>query len=390
MPSDVELIMLLTKQKLFTSNILICLAIALFMFFLVQPPLLYNILLFLIKVLINIHFALIDNKASFSPTIISLVLDLAVVLVCAYIWTYQNKAANKIVATLALGAILVPVSLYLFSRFDVLSIALLIVLGVTLCMALDAAREYVFNRFHRKIIGEKYDAEYNILRHLNHNVKPNILMAKSPITAVISFLESRKMLDETLAKRLDGSDETIREALEHAMISLEHISGILDSTRKLVTHEIRPEDFQEVNIHELFEREIVPLSASKMSITVRCGNEIKIRLHRQSFIEAMLNLIRNAEVHGFQGDCCNAGLSFLITERRKRIVVDYTNNGRRFPENLTDKDFLTFGKKSGDSPGEGLGGAWIGKVIVAHNGTFEIIRDEQPLHFRITLPKGGM
>src|ERR1039457_1274920 len=120
-----------------------------------------------------------------------------------------------------------------------------------------------------------------------------------------------------------------------------------------------------------------------MSIAVRSHGATIIRLHRQSLIEAMLNLIRNAEVHGFQGDCSSALLLFRITELRKKIVIDYTNNGRPFPENLSEKDFLTFGRKSGDSPGEGLGGAWIGKVIAAHNGSFEIIRDEYPLHFRI-------
>jgi nitrogen-specific signal transduction histidine kinase len=158
----------------------------------------------------------------------------------------------------------------------------------------------------------------------------------------------------------------------------------------LVTHEIRREDFQEVNICELFERDIIPLYASTMSIALQCDRAIKIRLHKQSFIEAMLNLVRNAVVHGYQGDCSNAALLFRITERRRRIVIDYTNNGRPFPDNLSEKDFLTFGRKSGDSPGEGLGGAWIGKVIAAHNGSFEVIRDEQPLHFRIMLPKGGI
>jgi K+-sensing histidine kinase KdpD len=365
-------------------------AIALFMFFLVQTPLLFGTLLFLIKVLLNIHFALIDNKTSFAPTTVSMALDLSVVIVCAYFWTYLKTPANKIVATLSLGVILVPVSLYLFGRFGILSISLLVVLGVTVGQALDAAQGFLTNRFRSKIVEEKHDAEFNILRHLNHNVKPNILMAKSPITAVVSFLESRNMLDETLAKRLDGSDESVREALDHALISLEHITDILESTRKLVTHKIQREDFQEVNICELFEREIIPLFAFRMAIDLQCDSAIQVRLHRQSFIEAMLNLVRNAEVHGYRGDSSNARLSFCITERRSWIVIDYTNNGQRFPENLTAKDFLTFGKKSGDSPGEGLGGAWIGKVIAAHNGSFEIIRDEHPLHFRIMLPKGGI
>jgi hypothetical protein len=173
--------------------------------------------------------------------------------------------------------------LYLFTRYSVLSISLLIVIGVTIGMALDAAQEFLSNRFRRKIVEEKHDAEYNILRHLNHNVKPNILMAKSSITAVVSFLESRNMLDETLAKRLDGCDETVREALEHALISLEHINDILESTRKLVSHEIRGAEFQEVDIRDLFEREIVPLFASKMPIAIQCDNAIKIRLQIVSY-----------------------------------------------------------------------------------------------------------
>jgi signal transduction histidine kinase len=382
--------MMLPYKKLFISNILICTAIALFMFFLVQTPLLYATLLYLIKVLLTIHFALVDNKASFAPTAISLVLDLSVVIVCAYFWTYLKTLARKIIATLILGTFLIPVALFLFDRFGILSISLLIIPGVIFGMTLDSALEFLSNRFRRKIVEEKHDAEFNILRHLNHNVKPSILMAKSPISSVISFLESREMLDETLAKRLDGSDETVREALDHAMLSLEHINDILESTRKLVTHEIRRVDFQEVDLCVLFEQEIIPLFASKMKIAIQSDNGIKIRLHRQSFVEAMLNLIRNAEVHAFQGDCSNATLLFHISERRKRVVVDYTNNGLPFPENLTEKDFLTFGKKSGDSPGEGLGGAWIGKVIAAHNGSFEIIRDQHPLHFRILLPKGGV
>ena len=382
--------MTLPRQKVFTSNILICMAIALFMFFLVQTPLLFGTLLFMIKVLLSIHFGLLDNKASFTPTAVSLVLDVSVVLACAHFWTYLKTSSNKIVATVTLGVLLIPVSLYLFGHFGILSISLLIVVGVACGMALDAAREFFSNRYRRKIIQEKQDAEFNILRHLNHNVKPNILMAKSPIAAVMSFLESRDMLDETLAKRLDGSDETVREALDHAMISLEHITSILESTRTLVTHEIRREDFQEVEIRDLFERDIIPLYASRISIAIKCDSAIRVRLHRQSFVEAMLNLVRNAEIHGFQGNSSEAALMFRLTERRKWIVIDYTNTGRPFPENMTEKDFLAFGRKSGDSPGEGLGGAWIAKVLAAHNGTFEIIRDEHPLHFRFQFPKGGM
>lgn len=381
--------MALPKQKLFTSNILLCTAVALFMYFLVQTPLMYGVLNFLIKVLVNIHFALLDNRASFAPTPATLALDLAVVVACAALWTYFKTSTGRIIATTLLGFAMIPVALLLFGHYGMLSISFLIVTGVVTCMALDASYELLSARFRRTIVTEKHNAEFNILRHLNHNVKPAILMAKSPIASVTEFLENRNLLEDVVAERLDGSQETVREALQHAMSSLEHISDILESTRKLVTHQIRREEFQEVNLAELIEREIVPLSATKLAITVHYDNAVKIRLHRQSFVEAILNLIRNAEVHGFPDNRADAVLQFRIVEQRKRVVIDYTNNGRPFPENLSEKDFLAFGKKSGDSPGEGLGGAWIGKVIAAHNGTFEIIRDENPLHFRIKLPKRG-
>lgn len=364
-------------------------AIALFVYFLLQTSLLHWLLLQLINLLLNIHFSKMLVKASFTPSPASLLLDFCVLLICAYFWSYLQRPLKRVGATAALGVFLIPVTWHLFSTYDILSISVLLVFGVTFCMTLEAAREFLLNRVNRKLTEEKYDAEYNILRHLNHNVKPNIQMAKSPVTAVISYLDSKNLLNEPLAKRLDGSEETVGEALSNAMISLEHINNILEAARELVIQEIRCEDFEETDLCRLLQQEIVPLYASKLTITVDCARAITVRLHRQSFIEAMNNLIRNAETHGFQGDCSTAELMFRIAEKRKSVIIDYTNNGRRFPENLTEKDFLAFGHKSGDSPGEGLGGAWIGKVIAAHNGSFEIIRDEHPLHFRITLPKGG-
>lgn len=381
---------MLPNRKLFTSNLLICTAIALFMFFLIQTSLLHSAVLLLLNALLTFHFVLLSNKAYLIVTPVSLLIDVCVLLVCAWIWTYQKTVQRRLVCLALSGLVLLPVTYVLFMRQGVLIISLLIVIGVGIGMAADAALDRFSTRFRTKIVAEKHDAEYNILRHLNHNVKPSLLMATSPLNALMSFLESRGLDTETLSRRLDGSNETAGEALRNAVISLEHIGTILDSTRQLVTREIRPDDFQEVELRALFMQEIIPLFASKLPVVLICNNPVRMRVHRQSFIEALHNLIRNAEVHGFQGDCTLARLTFEIRERRRSVVIDYTNNGRSFPENLSEKEFLTFGLKSADSPGEGLGGAWIGKVIAAHNGTFKIVRDEHPLHFRIVLPKRGI
>src|SRR3990167_1920999 len=242
-----------------------------------------------------------------------------------------------------------------------------------------------------KVFDKKQEAEFDIVRHLAHNIKPKIQIAKSPITNVIKFLQEKQLSYEILSTRLDGTKETVGDALNITVKSLEQIQSVLESARKLVTREIRKEDFQDIDIYELFVKDIIPIFSNKPYILnvkkVNSKVDASIRLHKESFIEAINNIIRNAEVHAFAKSPKNAKLEFDIDGNDENIIIDYKNNGLPFPANMNKKEFFSFGTKSSDSPGEGLGGAWIGKVIEAHNGTFKIIRDKNPVHFRIELPR---
>lgn len=242
-----------------------------------------------------------------------------------------------------------------------------------------------------KVFDKKQEAEFDIVRHLAHNINPKIEIAKSPIDSVIKFLQDKQIIDEILSTRLDGTKETVGDALNITVKSLEQIYSVLESARKLVTREIRKEDFQGIDIHELFVKDIIPPFSNKpYELIVKKVNsklDASIRLHKESFIEAINNIIRNAEHHAFDESANDARLEFYIGGNDEEIIIDYTNNGKRFPLEMDEKKFLSFGTKSSDSPGEGLGGAWIGKVIEAHDGSFGIIRDENPVHFRITLPR---
>jgi nitrogen fixation/metabolism regulation signal transduction histidine kinase len=240
----------------------------------------------------------------------------------------------------------------------------------------------------RRIVVEKQEAEYSVIRHLAHNVKPGLQIVRSPLLALQELLDRRGLLAAELSRRLDGSVETVGDALNNAIASLGQINAIIDNTRQLVTREIDNEALREIELKELLERDVLPLHAGKFKITV-AGGPVWVSLHRESFVEAINNLLRNAEVHGFPEPDAADEVCFTLRQTRKMVVIDYSNNGRPFPANLSTDDFLSFGRKGADSPGEGLGGAWIGKVIEAHDGDFEIIRNGQPLHFRITLPKRG-
>jgi len=379
----------LPNKKIFTSNIIIAASIALFIYFLKQSLLLEHILAYIITFLLKIHFTLIRNRFYFAPSTINLISDLFVITIAAYFWTCFKTAKYRLLSNFALAILLIPVSLFVYNRYGVILTSFLIVCGIIIGVAIEALVDHMSRLYHLRILEEKQEAEFSILRHLNHSVKPNLQIVKSPLNAVIDFLEENGLSGKVLAKRLDGSDETVGEALQKSITGLNRINDILDHTRKLVTQQIAREEFHEQRIIGLFEEEIIPLHSGKIRINVSGDDQLTVVLHKESFIEAINNLVRNAEVHAFPESLQDAELNFVIRENRKNIIIDYTNNGRPFPENLDAVGFLSFGRKSDESPGEGLGGAWIGKVIEAHHGIFEIIRDENPLHFRITMPKTG-
>ena len=380
----------LPNKKVFTSNIIIGASIALFIYFLKQSLLLEHILAYIITLLLRVHFTLIRNRFYYAPSTTNFISDLIIITIAAYLWTYLKTVKYRLLSNILLAILLIPVSLFIYYRYGVILTSFLIVCGIIISIAVEAVVDHKSMLFHLKILEEKQEAEFSILRHLNHNVKPNIQIVKSPLNAVIDFLEENRLLGKVLAKRLDGSEETVGEALQKAVTGLNQINDILDNTRKLVTRQISKEECREYRIIGIFEEEIIPLYSGKIKINVFGDDQLTFTLHKESFVEAINNLIRNAETHAFPESLCGAELNFTIRENRKKIIIDYTNNGKPFPANLDAGDFLAFGRKSHESPGEGLGGAWVGKVIEAHHGTFEIIRDGNPLHFRITLPKRGI
>jgi two-component sensor histidine kinase len=376
-------------KRTFTANLIIGVSIALFFYYLKETSLLESLLARLTDFLVRGYLTLARNRFAYATSPLGVLVDALGVIGAALLWTYLKTVPGRILGTLCLALVLLPVAVFVYRGYGVILTSSLIVLGIAVAMALEGGRELLSREIHARILDQKKEAEFSILGHLNHNVKPNLQIAKSPIVAVLDFLEARGVNGEVLAKRLDGSDETVGEALQRAVLSLDQIGGILEQTRKLVTHQIPRDAFSEVAIVPLLAQEIAPLYADRLRIVVTGEDDLTLRLHRESFVEAINNLIRNALTHAFGAAHPDPRLCFAVRETRNKLTIDYTNNGRPFPANLDAKDFLSCGRKSHDSPGEGLGGAWIGKVVEAHRGSFEIVRDEHPLHFRMIFPKRG-
>jgi hypothetical protein len=375
-------------RNAFLANLLIGGALALLVYFVEQTGMVEQFLNYLLYMLLAAIGGVLHYRQFTMFTIEGIVLDALSVVAAVAFWTLFKSLAARLLFNLLLFAALIPVTIFLLDRNAILLSGAPIVLTIIVAILLDAAADLFKNRFRRRIAMEKQGAEYSVIRHLAHNVKPGLQIVRSPLLALQDLLDQRGLLTVELSRRLDGSTETVGEALNNAIAGLGQINDIIDNTRQLVTREIDSEVFQEVELKDVLEREVFPLHAGKFGMVVD-GGPVWVSLHRESFVEAVNNLLRNAEVHGFSEPDAADEVRFSLRQTRKRVVIDYTNNGRPFPVNLSSQDFLSFGRKGANSPGEGLGGAWIGKVIEAHGGGFELIRDGQPVHFRITLPKRG-
>jgi signal transduction histidine kinase len=261
---------------------------------------------------------------------------------------------------------------------------------VTAGAVLDDVLERRRRRLQAQVLENRQKTGVDILRHIAHSVNPTIQVAMSPLAAAREFLGERGQLNGLIARRRDGTGETVGDALETAIVGLQQIRGVLEDTERLFGDRVGGKDFEEVDLRDLFESEILPLfSGKKFEIRLDVPAAVRIRLHRTSFIQAIKNIVRNAEVHGFQGSLrCpeRPVVRFEARETSRDVVIDCINNGAPFPEGFTTKDFLAFGRKGRNSPGKGLGGAWIGKFVEVHDGSFRVI-DSDPVRFRITIPK---
>lgn len=386
-------ILSLTRRRLFFANLLSGLLIAFSVYFLDQTALPDRLVDAGIRALLSCKLLLFERRVvqtPLFPTILSLLL-----VVSLAVWSCTSIKSLRLAVLLNLGLAAGIVAINLNGTPPVpvpLSAAPVIVL-ITLGALLDHYLHVRFLRRRSRLAAERQETGFAIIRHITHSLNPTIRTALSPILAVQGHLAERGSGDEVIGRRRDGSRERVGDALDAAVVSLGQMRDILDTTEDLFAGRIEEKDFAEVELAALFEREILPLfSGARFTIETDFAGAGKVWLHRPSFVQAMKNLLRNAEVHGFpDGLAREEGLWVRFSARRtgKEIVIDYLNNGAPFPRGLRTADFLAFGRKGRNSPGKGLGGAWVARFIELHHGAFRKIGND-PVHFRITLPRRRM
>lgn len=378
------------RRRVFGANFLSGMLIAVSVFFLGEAGFFDAVLDFFIRLLLTVRLMMMERRIipiPLAPTALSFV---AVVAAAALVCTHVRSMAAVVALNMTLSATIIGVNFFAPAPFPFPLGMVPVVFLITLGAFIDWLLERRLLRRRSTLSAERQETGFTILRHIAHSVNPTIQMTLAPLRDLHDHLEGRRLTGEIIGTRRDGSVERVEDALAAAELGLQQIREILDTTEDLFGNRIAERDFEEVDLRELFAREIIPLFPnSRFAIRTEFSGVNTIRLHRPSFVQAVKNLVRNAEVHGFPPQFRRDGglwVRFSVSRTVKEIVIDYENNGLPFPKGMGTGDFLAFGKKGKGSPGKGLGGAWVAKFIEIHNGTFSKLSND-PVRFRMTLPR---
>ncbi|OAB33133.1 hypothetical protein PMSD_15585 [Paenibacillus macquariensis subsp. defensor] len=247
-----------------------------------------------------------------------------------------------------------------------------------------------------------YNVKKDVIGILSHNTLPYITNMQFALNSLSRYLVRKNLIDEFVddvesfthedllfIDKGSFKQETIKQVIERANKYLKSFEDIIVKTKETVQLELERDDFEEINISEIF-MEIVELKKNecqdRYEIIVDCPN-LFIEIHRISFKELIIQLLRNAEMHAF--DFMNKSnkyfVKFKVFERGENMIVTYSNNGKLFE--LSQEDFISPLKKSQGSIGNGLGGSYIHKVVVAHNGEIDIVNKSKGMEMNIIIPK---
>ncbi|MFD2670965.1 N-6 DNA methylase [Marinicrinis sediminis] len=250
------------------------------------------------------------------------------------------------------------------------------------------------------------DAQKEIISTLSHNALPYIFYIHSNISILRKFLYSKGMLDEFVENPIQNTKDIDIELLIASESSLvrDSIRGIfdrlevytktleeyIDRTNKIIKLDLKKSDFKIVNLCD-FLNELVDIHRreikDKYQISVDCLKNIYLNMHEVSFRELFNQLFRNAEMHAFdmKNNKKNKNtIRIKVTENGDFLNIIYTNNGRPF--DLSKNDYISPLKKGRESNGQGLGGAYINKVIGAHSGRLEINQRDSGMELHFILP----
>lgn len=280
----------------------------------------------------------------------------------------------------------------------------------------DRQKEVLLKFFHEadrnlQVLASLEDQLFEQTAYLRHSIA-------GPTGNILSFFKRMmRIIDqnpdmqakEFEAAKLKQSDRynfrDMRKIVERDLIKIENIvKNQLDVQEQILSSELRVMD-----IDGFLMNYVGKLSVVHPNVEIKYESFVPFLLEdynkadfvtilgNPDLLRTMLdNLFENARQHAFSEAIERKFLVKLFyDEDSGELSVEVANSGKRFPEEVDFKSFITKNKRSANSSGDGFGGWYIYQVIQHHKGGLDIednsiykeeISDGYTTSFHITLP----
>ncbi len=226
---------------------------------------------------------------------------------------------------------------------------------------------------------DRVQASVKQLRSLTDAVAHDL---KSPVTSIRGRLES--------ALSTENGDEW-RESMAQAIEELDRVSTLLNTTLDVaeakagaLPMERVPVDLSEV-VTQLIHLYQPAMTEKGHEVRTDLQNGVIVQADRGLLNRTLSNLLENELVHLPPG--CQIDVRLRSNQERAELVIE--DNGPGFSPDISQRVFERF-VKGKQSPGNGLGLAFVDAVIQAHGGTVKIAdRTGGGANVTVSLPLGN-
>lgn len=202
---------------------------------------------------------------------------------------------------------------------------------------------------------------------------------------------------------VETEPDTIGEMLEMSTVKINQVYDVMENMKGILFSDekyFKPTKTELIPfIKKCLKREITNDNI-KWTILINesatSTRKIFVEIDTNQFEYLVRNMVVNIERHG--GNKKTINLLVNLVSDKEKTLIEFINDGEPLPANFNISDYIQYGKKSGTSTGQGLGGYLINKVVKNHGGEIDILPSgkkfktssgtiEATVHFSISIPK---
>jgi|GEM_PF-4569435 len=248
---------------------------------------------------------------------------------------------------------------------------------------------------------ERTITDTDIFQTFKHEIG-NILKGPEGFFDLLPQFLSRNKIDMD-TPIVETEPDTIGEMLEMSTAKINQVYDVMENMKGIL--------FSDEKYFKPTKIELIPFIEKCLKREITNGNikwtilinesatstrKIFVEIDTNQFEYVVRNMVVNIERHGGHKKTINL-LVNVVTDKEKTLI-EFINDGEPLPANFNISDYIQYGKKSGDSTGQGLGGYLINRVVKNHGGEIDILPSgkkfktssgtiEATVHFSISIPK---